>query len=297
MWSFYLHTMLQLNENIRSLPILKRCVLGCALKAAFHAKKICEPLCIHYIEILNKTGATDDLILSIIDDSLVMYPTSVMLWESKMKFYIKANDDQKIVQVFEKARQKLGNDSPPVWSLYTKYLFTLDEKANGAKKLKDLFHKITIQPHENFRFLKVQAIENLAALFGMKETRKFFSDACKGFPCLEMYSKMCELEALQVTKRTRNGPDKNRSFILHSLCRIQIAPDLNHWRKCLESASLNYGQNDIEVWLNLIKFELEHGDPKMASQIAERAIGTLKAELVDSFIFSRDALQLGIVAL
>ncbi|XP_037029458.1 U3 small nucleolar RNA-associated protein 6 homolog [Bradysia coprophila] len=272
MWSYYLNTVLELNENIKSLPILKRSVLGCALKAAFHAKKMSEPLCIHYIDILYATGAADSLILNIIDDSLTMYPMSVTLWESKMRFYIQAKDDQRIVQVFEKSRHKLGNDSPPIWGLYMKYLLTLDEKVNGTKKLKDLFDKITIQPHENFRFLKVDAMENVTVLFGMKETRKFFNNACKGFPCLEMYSKMVELESLQ------------------------IVPDLNNWRKCLESASRNYGRNNIDVWLDLIKFELKQGDPKMASQIAERAIGTLESKLVDSFIFNRDALQLGIVS-
>lgn len=57
-----------------------------------------------------------------------------------------------------------------------------------------------------------------------------------------------------------------------------------------------YKSDDIDVWLNLIKFELKHGDPKDASKIAEQAIGALKTELVDSFIFNRDALQQGIVA-
>lgn len=271
MWSYYVYAMLELNENIKSLPVLKRSVLGCALKAALRAKKISEPLCIQYIDIMHTTGAAADLILNIIDDSLAMYPMSVALWESKMKFYIQANDDQKIGQIFEKAKHKLGSDSTPVWSLYMNYLLSLDEKAKGTKRLKDLFQKITIQPHENFRFLKVNALENSALLFGMKEARKFFSDACKGFPCLEMFNKMVELEGLQAV------------------------PDLNNWRKCLESASRQYGQSNIDVWLDLIRFELNRGDPKMASQIAERAIGALESKLVDLFIFNRDALQLGVV--
>lgn len=200
MWTYYLNTMLQLNENIKTLPILKRSVLGCAFKAAYDAKKISESHCIQYIGIMYATGAADEFILNIIDGSLDMYPTSVSLWESKMKFYIQYKDDQKLAQVFEKAKQKLGNDSHPIWSLYMKHLFTL---GNGSKKMKDLFQKIIIQPHENFRFLKVECIENSAALFGVNEARKFFNDALrKGIPCVEMYDKMVQIEELQVIATT-----------------------------------------------------------------------------------------------
>lgn len=198
MWSHYLNTMLELNSDTKSLPVLKRSVLGSALKSAFEARKISEPLCLQYIDILYATGASNDLLSNIINGSLTMHPMSVALWESKMKFYIQANDDEKIVQIFEQARRKLGDYSPPVWNLYMKYLLSLNEKAKAAKKLKDLFQKITIQPHENYRFLKVDALENSATLFGMKEARKFFSDACKGFPCLEIFNKMVELETRQV---------------------------------------------------------------------------------------------------
>lgn len=216
MWTFYLHTMLKLNENIKSLPILKRSVLGCAFKAAYDAKNVSESYCIQYIDILYATEASDNLILNVIDDSLAMYPNSIILWETKMKFYIQSKDDQKVAQVFEKAKQKLGNDSHPIWSLYVKYLFAME---NGSKKLQDLFQKIIIQPHDNFRFLKVDCIENVTVLFGVNEARKFFNVALKkGFPCLEMYNKMVEIEELQVkqkllTQQLRQILTNNYSFL------------------------------------------------------------------------------------
>ncbi len=202
MWTHYLDTMLELNQNIKTLPILKRSVLGCAFKAALDAKKISELHCNRYIEIMIVTGAADNLILNVIDASLAIHPNSVLLWVAKMKFYIQRNDDQKIVQVFEKAKHKLGNDSPPIWTLYIKYLLTVNN--DGEKRMKDLFQKIVIQPHDNFRSLKVDCIENTFALFGIKETRKFFNDAVKGIPCLEMYNKMVRLEELQVNEYSMN---------------------------------------------------------------------------------------------
>lgn len=294
MWTYYLHAMLELNENIQTLPILKRSVLGCAFKAAYDSKKISETHCIQYIGIMYATGAADNLILNIIDGSLAMHPMSAVLWESKMKFYIQCKDDQKVAQVFGKAKQKLGKDAHPIWSLYMKYLFTLEK---GSQKMKAFFQDIITQPHENFRFLKADCIENSAALFGINDARKFFNDAFRnGFPCLEMYNKMVEIEELQVKKRdslTLDKPFANNFLFSYP---TQVEPDVKNWRNCMTLGSYKYGQDNIDVWLNFIKFELKHGDPKDASRISERAIGALKTELVDSFVFNRDALQLGIVA-
>lgn len=199
MWSFYLDAMLALNENSKTtLPVLKRSVLGCAFKAAFASQKISEQHCVQYIAIMQATGATDNAISQLIDGSLAMHPKSTSLWEAKMKFHIQCNEDSKVDGVFVKAKQKLGNDSAPIWSLYLKYLFALDGGGASAK-IKSFFRDVITQPHENFRFLKADCIEHLATLFGVNEARKFFNDAFRnGFPCLEMYHRMIDIEELQV---------------------------------------------------------------------------------------------------
>ncbi|KAJ6639809.1 U3 small nucleolar RNA-associated protein 6 like [Pseudolycoriella hygida] len=268
MWTFYIRTMLELNENVKTLPILKRSMLGCAFKAAFAAKKISELLCLQYLVIMFGTGAADNVISNIIDESLDIYPNSISLWETKMKFYIDHKDEAKVKETFTNAKRKLGNESHSIWSLYLKYLFALNKK----DEMKKLFEEIVLQPHANFASLKVDSIDFTATLFGVNEARKFFRDAILAFPCLEMYNKMSEIEELQVK------------------------PDVNSWRKCLYLASMNYGADNVDVWLNFVKFELKHGDPKRASGIAEQAVKTLKKEHVDAFIFSRDALQQGMVA-
>lgn len=228
MWTYYLQTMLELNENIKSLPILKRSVLGCAFKAAYDAKKISESHCIQYIAIMYATGVTDDVILNIIDGSLAMYPTSAPIWESKMKFCIQCKDDQRVEKVFKEAKRKLGNESHSIYGLYMKYLFALE---NGKSALKALFKEIVGQPHENFRSLKVDCIENTAALFGVSEARKFFNYATtNGFLCLEMFNKLAEIEELQVRKtddlqfyKTKTSHQKDRRQCLN--LSLQILKD------------------------------------------------------------------------
>jgi len=188
--------MLELNEDIKILPILKRSVLGCAFKAACDAKQISESHYIQYIAIMYATGASEDLILNIIEGGLAIYPSSSALWESLMKFYIECKDDKKVEEVFKNAKRKLGNESDPIWHLFMKYLLT---KTDAPNKIKDFFQEIVKQPHANFRALKVDCIQSTAALFGVSNARKFFNNAIKnGFPCLEMYNKIAEIEELQV---------------------------------------------------------------------------------------------------
>lgn len=196
MWTHYINTMLALNEDIKTLPTLKRSVLGCAFKAACDAKQISESHCTQYIAIMYATGASEDLILNIIEGGLAIYPSSSALWESLMKFYIQCEDDKKVEEVFKNAKRKLGNESYPIWNLYLKYLLVKTDESN---KIKEFFEDIVKQPHANFRSLKVDCIENTAALFGVSNARKFFNSTIKnGFPCLEMYNKIAEIEELQV---------------------------------------------------------------------------------------------------
>lgn len=188
--------MLELNEDIKILPILKRSVLGCAFKAACDAKQISESHCIQYIAIMYATGASEDLIVNIIEVSLAMYPSSTALWESLMKYYIQCKDDKKVEEVFRNAKRKLGNECDAIWNLYMQYLLV---KTDASHKIKEFFQEVVKQPHANFRSLKVDCIESTAVLFGVNNARKFFNNTIKnGFPCLEMYNKIAEIEELQV---------------------------------------------------------------------------------------------------
>lgn len=202
MWTFYINAMIELNENIATLPLLKRSVLGCAFKAAYDAKQISEEHCIQYIDIMYTTGAAEDMILNILEGALASFPMSVTLWESLMKFHIQSNDDCKVEEIFKNAKKELGNDAYPIWSLYMKYLFTLMTKGQ-SKKIKEFFSQVVTEPSDNFRSLKVDCIEGTATMFGVNSARQFFNNAIKnGFPCLEMYKKLAEIEEMQVCQIT-----------------------------------------------------------------------------------------------
>lgn len=55
-------------------------------------------------------------------------------------------------------------------------------------------------------------------------------------------------------------------------------------RKYYECAVQHHGKDNVDIWMNYMKFETESGNVQLAPLIYRRAIATLKAELVDEFI-------------
>lgn len=55
-------------------------------------------------------------------------------------------------------------------------------------------------------------------------------------------------------------------------------------RKCYENAVHYFGKGNVEVWIDLLKFERDLGNLKLMSLIYERAKNTLQSELVETFI-------------
>lgn len=57
-----------------------------------------------------------------------------------------------------------------------------------------------------------------------------------------------------------------------------------HVRQPYEMAIRQFGTNNTSIWIDYIKYEMKHGDPKKASDIHERAVKTLDRSLTYSFI-------------
>lgn len=66
-------------------------------------------------------------------------------------------------------------------------------------------------------------------------------------------------------------------------------------RRPYEMATQQYGSNDISIWMDYIKFEMDKGDSKKVGEIHARAVKTLKNELTQTFIedYSRFMANLG----
>lgn len=64
----------------------------------------------------------------------------------------------------------------------------------------------------------------------------------------------------------------------------QEKPNLKYVRKCYECLVQHHGKENVEIWLDYIKFEAQNGNAQAIPQVHRRAIAILKQELVDDFI-------------
>jgi len=96
---------------------------------------------------------------------------------------------------------------------------------------------------------------------GIREARKAYENLClESSTSLEFHEKMIMLELVQ--------PETLPKYV----------------RRPYERAVLQFGTSITSLWINYIKYEMKHGDPKRASDIHERAIKTLDHRLTYSFI-------------
>lgn len=65
---------------------------------------------------------------------------------------------------------------------------------------------------------------------------------------------------------------------------VQPETVLKYVRRHYDRATLQFGTNNTSLWIDYIKYEMQHGDPKRVSEIYERAVKTLDGSLTYSFI-------------
>lgn len=65
---------------------------------------------------------------------------------------------------------------------------------------------------------------------------------------------------------------------------MQPEISLKHARKPYDMAIMHFGENNINVWIDYILFEIKHGDPKKVGDIHRNAVKSLSSSLTNSFI-------------
>lgn len=95
---------------------------------------------------------------------------------------------------------------------------------------------------------------------GLKAARDVYEDLIKAPPTqVEVHTVMIEIEKSQEKPNTKNI------------------------RKYYECLVQHHGSDNVDVWMDYMKFETELGNTQ-AANIYRRAVGALKKELVDMFI-------------
>lgn len=261
MWSLYIDCLIEINQQARSLalPNFKRKLLKTALSQAHQAKKLKEKYYLHWINMLNaekKDKTTEKKFEEILSIATETIPSSISLWHARLRYLFASGEEKEAEAVFLKATQILAEKSLPLWKMKI-----LHVQAKCPEKTEQVF-QTALQAHPNIaQYIKIIYIEWLVLTKSIQAARKVYDNLCLQPPLvLELHKKMIELELMQ--------PEIS----------------LKHVRKYNEMSTLQFGKNDISIWIDYITFEMKYGDPKKVGELHGRAVKTLEPKLTDSFI-------------
>ncbi|XP_076230226.1 U3 small nucleolar RNA-associated protein 6 homolog isoform X2 [Nomia melanderi] len=259
MWSLYIECLIEINEKDRSLPNFKRKLLKSAFSQAHQAKKLKEKYYLHWVNMLNvdlKDETTNKKIKEILCMATEALPNSVSLWHARLRYLLTSGQEEEVETLFFKVIEILGEKSLPLWKMRILHM-----QAKNPERTEEIF-QAALQGHPNVaQEIKPTYIEWLVLTKSIQTARKAYDNLCLQPPfSIEMHKKMMELEFMQ--------PEMS----------------LKHLRKCNEMSTLQFGKSNASVWIDYIKFEMKHGDPKKVGDIHRRAVKTLNPELTEPFI-------------
>lgn len=198
MWNFYLNSMIELNEDLTTLPSLKRYALSGAFEGANQSNQMTEKHYLQYIELMYSNNPKDENIEQVFQKATKIYKTSEPIWLQYVRYYIRENNFKKLKEIFESAKVQLGANGSDIWYLYLMYLRTL-QTTEANKECEHLIMEVAAQPHSTFNTMKAQILEHIAASINIKRARKTYNTFIKYFPsCYEVHEMMAELQAKQV---------------------------------------------------------------------------------------------------
>lgn len=193
MWSYYINTMVELNNDLTNQASLKRLHLKQAFEGSNYLQ---EDHYVQYLEILHSINPKDETIAQVFQKSTRIYKNSKKLWHYYMRYYIIADNFQKLEEIFKETKI-LGGNGVEIWRTYLIYLRSR-RREETEKAFDNYLDELARQQHHSFNILKAQMVE-LLATESMDKARKLYEHFTKHQPkCYEVHEMMAELESKQV---------------------------------------------------------------------------------------------------
>ncbi|XP_058799936.1 U3 small nucleolar RNA-associated protein 6 homolog isoform X2 [Phymastichus coffea] len=261
MWSLFIDCMLEINQDVDTLPNFKRKLLRNALLQAHQAKKLKEKYYLAWIDMLNVNEINQDTkknnkLCEVLCWANEAFPESESLWQAKLQYLLHSDQEELGEETFKKAIEILGENSISLWKLKLLHIQTKNPKLLEKFYQEALDNKSAIS-----NYFKPLYIEWIALTKDIEVARKVYDKLCLTPPlCLELHRKMAVLEILQPEITLYNA------------------------RKPHEMATSLFGRDNTDVWIKYIIFEMKHGEATKVSNIYDRAKKMLKPKLTDDFI-------------
>ncbi|XP_055641974.1 U3 small nucleolar RNA-associated protein 6 homolog [Toxorhynchites rutilus septentrionalis] len=267
MWTYYIETMLKINEDMSSQQKLRRKVLGAAFKKAYESNSLEEDKFVQYLKLLIHGDITQKpFITEVFHKATEAYPSSCAFWELYLNYLVRndATTDE-IEFFFARSLQQCTTNPLPLWKARFQCYNTRLELSD---KLEQMLKEAIVQTAPISNHFQPRYLEFVTDSQDINSARKAYQELQKACaPCLDLHKKMAELES------------------------IQPQPDISHWRICHENATQYFGTTSVEVWIDYIKFELSNGSPKNMQSLYERAKARLDADLVGEFVTGYELLR------
>ncbi|XP_011629699.1 U3 small nucleolar RNA-associated protein 6 homolog [Pogonomyrmex barbatus] len=259
MWSLYIDCLLKINNDLRSLPNFKRKLLKTALMQAHQAKKLNEKYYLSWIDLLTVDKEHDESarkkLKEILREATDALPNSLAVWHMRLSYLLQHDQEKEAYALYPKVTQLLGEKAVPLWKMRI-----FHARIRSSDEVEESFQAALKYPLIA-RDIKPEWLEWLVLTEGIRAARKAYDSLCLQPPTtLEFHKKMAMLEL------------------------IQPEVSLKYMRRPYDMAILQFGTNSTSVWLDYIKFEMKHGDPKNVSSLHERAVKMLDHSLISSFI-------------
>jgi hypothetical protein len=149
----------------------------------------------------------------------------------------------KVDEVFKRGVDMLKERSLPLWFMYLRYygLLARDDIIDS------IYRKGITQPQEISETLKPKYIEWLALSKGINDARKMYNILANEKPyCKELHATMSKLES------------------------TEIDHDYEIWAQIHELACKQFGEEDVDVWINHILFYLHFNKSDNVNEKVQR---------------------------
>ncbi|XP_063828068.1 U3 small nucleolar RNA-associated protein 6 homolog [Ostrinia nubilalis] len=200
---------------------------------------------------LENTKSEKEL-LEILKSTSLKLKQSVYVWEQILALC--KGDEKLLLQTLQEATKMLKpDDSVQLWNLML-------ENVDSKELLKKLYTKFQNCESSVMLSLKPKLLKKMYELNGLKAARDMYEELIKAPPTqVEVHKTMIEIEKSQEKPNTKNI------------------------RKYYECLVQQHGSDNVEAWMDYMKFETELGNTQ-AANIYRRAVAALKKELVEVFI-------------
>ncbi|XP_060856851.1 U3 small nucleolar RNA-associated protein 6 homolog isoform X2 [Metopolophium dirhodum] len=256
LWNFYIDHIIEIRKSYRMKKETIRNFMNETMERAFqeaHNNKALHKS-EHYIYWAKNTNIECH---SVLRKGVEVIEDSVELWITLISYYLSYDSLEMAIEAFQAGVRALANKSMPLWKILILYLGN-----THPKLLQQLYHEGSHFPFPDINFvIRPEYLEWSVVHNGILSTRELFVELRDIQPeCKQLYTTMISLELTQ-----NSGITKLKTI-----------------RKLYNDVCNTFGQTDIGVWSDCIRFEYKYGSHKLVKEIYNASLLCLEPDFRNS---------------